>query len=534
MPAARRPPGQAVEQPAVAGVEPADLPGVGLAPVRRPHGRSARVKRCGVDELALELGHQPPGRGGEAGGGGRRGQHLEPRRRDRRGEQPVALRRASASAPDARAAERSPRQAVEHGRPAAPNTAPVRRPARAGRRRRRGRSGRRAADRRPGARARASRTTARLARVRGAGDQVKGHRGLIVAQPGDGLTGGRLMPSAAGRTFRPACPDAAMPLCFIEPKDAIRVIAESVGREARRQLLGELVRAWVDEIPERGAHVALRQGGRRPRRARPLAARRLARLARGRAADRQQGVPRSARSASLGDNRREALKIAAGLPRRGGVRRRGRRGAGAGDGAALARPRAGERAGQRVPPDLLLGPPRLRELGRAQVQERSAQDAGRELREKDTLGIPLGPGIPRAFLRALGEREDWTALRVSGALVTVGTGLLRPPGARPNKRPRPTIRPPTWSRKRPCTGTSCAARRTGVEDVDRPRGGQDRRRPDAQRRAAAGDEGGRRQVRRRRADPAVRAPVGRGDEARRRPARELPRQGSRATRRARS
>ena len=41
-----------------------------------------------------------------------------------------------------------------------------------------------------------------------------------------------------------------MSLCFIEPQDAIRVIAESVGREARRQLLGELVRAWVDEIPE--------------------------------------------------------------------------------------------------------------------------------------------------------------------------------------------------------------------------------------------------------------------------------------------
>ena len=41
-----------------------------------------------------------------------------------------------------------------------------------------------------------------------------------------------------------------MPLCFIEPHDAVRVIAESVGREARRQMLGELVRAWVDEIPE--------------------------------------------------------------------------------------------------------------------------------------------------------------------------------------------------------------------------------------------------------------------------------------------
>jgi hypothetical protein len=41
-----------------------------------------------------------------------------------------------------------------------------------------------------------------------------------------------------------------MPLCFIEPADAIRVIAESIGREARRQLVGEVVRAWVDEIPE--------------------------------------------------------------------------------------------------------------------------------------------------------------------------------------------------------------------------------------------------------------------------------------------
>lgn len=41
-----------------------------------------------------------------------------------------------------------------------------------------------------------------------------------------------------------------MPLCFIEPHEAVRVIAASVGREARRQLLGEIVRAWVDEIPE--------------------------------------------------------------------------------------------------------------------------------------------------------------------------------------------------------------------------------------------------------------------------------------------
>src|SRR5207244_5380348 len=42
----------------------------------------------------------------------------------------------------------------------------------------------------------------------------------------------------------------SMPLCFIEPQEALRVVAESIGREARRQLLGEVVRAWVDEIPE--------------------------------------------------------------------------------------------------------------------------------------------------------------------------------------------------------------------------------------------------------------------------------------------
>src|ERR671914_2637339 len=41
-----------------------------------------------------------------------------------------------------------------------------------------------------------------------------------------------------------------MPLCFIEPQEAIRVVSETVGREARRQLLEEVVHAWVDEIPE--------------------------------------------------------------------------------------------------------------------------------------------------------------------------------------------------------------------------------------------------------------------------------------------
>jgi hypothetical protein len=41
-----------------------------------------------------------------------------------------------------------------------------------------------------------------------------------------------------------------MALCFVDPADAIRAIADSIGREGRRQLLGEVIRAWVDEIPE--------------------------------------------------------------------------------------------------------------------------------------------------------------------------------------------------------------------------------------------------------------------------------------------
>ena len=45
-------------------------------------------------------------------------------------------------------------------------------------------------------------------------------------------------------------PTGDMTLCFVDPADAIRAIADSVGREARRQLLGEAVRAWVDEIPD--------------------------------------------------------------------------------------------------------------------------------------------------------------------------------------------------------------------------------------------------------------------------------------------
>ncbi|WKG03205.1 acetyl-CoA hydrolase/transferase family protein [Mycolicibacterium sp. HK-90] len=63
-------------------------------------------------------------------------------------------------------------------------------------------------------------------------------------------------------------------------------------------------------------------------------------------------------------------------------------------------------------------------------EELTAEQAAARLAPADTLGIPLGPGQPPALLRALGEREDWTQLRVYGALLGVGTELFTRPNVR--------------------------------------------------------------------------------------------------------
>jgi acyl-CoA hydrolase len=57
-------------------------------------------------------------------------------------------------------------------------------------------------------------------------------------------------------------------------------------------------------------------------------------------------------------------------------------------------------------------------------EELTAEQAAARLETTDTLGIPLGPGQPPAFMRALGERDDWTDLRVYGALIAVLTELF--------------------------------------------------------------------------------------------------------------
>ena len=57
-------------------------------------------------------------------------------------------------------------------------------------------------------------------------------------------------------------------------------------------------------------------------------------------------------------------------------------------------------------------------------KELTAEQAAARLETADTLGMALGPGQPPAFMRALGERKDWTDLRVYGALLAVGTDLF--------------------------------------------------------------------------------------------------------------
>jgi acyl-CoA hydrolase len=55
-------------------------------------------------------------------------------------------------------------------------------------------------------------------------------------------------------------------------------------------------------------------------------------------------------------------------------------------------------------------------------------EAAALLRASDVLAVPLGPGHPIGFLHALGERDDWVDLRISGALLTDLYQVLLHPG----------------------------------------------------------------------------------------------------------
>ncbi|MDE3070595.1 MAG: hypothetical protein KGJ43_07690 [Acidobacteriota bacterium] len=103
-----------------------------------------------------------------------------------------------------------------------------------------------------------------------------------------------------------------MPLCFIEPQDAIRVIADSIGREARRQLVDEIRRAWIDDLPEQelSLHYARAIAGLDQEDLHMLAAWHAS-------LEVGQPIPNTDFLAGvfpqLGENRREALKIAVGF-----------------------------------------------------------------------------------------------------------------------------------------------------------------------------------------------------------------------------
>jgi acyl-CoA hydrolase len=58
----------------------------------------------------------------------------------------------------------------------------------------------------------------------------------------------------------------------------------------------------------------------------------------------------------------------------------------------------------------------------------SPEEAAALLSPNDTLAFGLGPAIPDAFLRALGEREDWTDLVIGGALLLDYYTLFTRPG----------------------------------------------------------------------------------------------------------
>jgi acyl-CoA hydrolase len=58
------------------------------------------------------------------------------------------------------------------------------------------------------------------------------------------------------------------------------------------------------------------------------------------------------------------------------------------------------------------------------------EDAAATVRAEDTLGVPLGPGQPSAFLHALGGRDDYTDLTVFGALLVDLYEVFTRPGVR--------------------------------------------------------------------------------------------------------
>ncbi len=61
------------------------------------------------------------------------------------------------------------------------------------------------------------------------------------------------------------------------------------------------------------------------------------------------------------------------------------------------------------------------------AEELTPQEAAARFEAADTLGIPLGTGQPPALMTALGERDDWTDLRIYGALLLAWSEAFKHP-----------------------------------------------------------------------------------------------------------
>ena len=64
------------------------------------------------------------------------------------------------------------------------------------------------------------------------------------------------------------------------------------------------------------------------------------------------------------------------------------------------------------------------------ARELSAEAAAALVQPRDSLAVPLGPGIPGDLLHALSARDDWEQLEVFGALLLDLYPLFTKPGVR--------------------------------------------------------------------------------------------------------
>ena len=96
----------------------------------------------------------------------------------------------------------------------------------------------------------------------------------------------------------------------------------------------------------------------------------------------------------------------------------------------------------------------------------SPEEAADLLEATDSLGLPLGPGLPVRFIEALGGRDDWVELKIYAALLTVFSDVFAHPGVHylsgffgPIERMLRGGRGRTWGSCRPTSAATTSSTR---------------------------------------------------------------------------